>query len=65
MLSLKDLEPEGPFQHECILDTFALFLETIEPLPPQEQKLSDGYFPRIALALAAAAVRLSFIWNEL
>ncbi|KAF8317801.1 hypothetical protein F5887DRAFT_928748 [Amanita rubescens] len=55
-----DLELEGPFQHECILDTFALFLEVIEPLPSQEQNITGGYFPRVALALAAAAVERAF-----
>lgn len=47
---------EGPFQHQCILNTFALFLEITEHLPIEYRQIGHGGFPRAALALATAAV---------
>lgn len=55
MASLKD-RGEGPFQHQLILDTFALFIENVDHLPPQIRPIANGNYPCAALALAAAAV---------
>ena len=46
----------GPFRHECILNTFAQFLEATDHLPTNIILLENGHPPRGALALATAAV---------
>ena len=43
-----------PFQHECILGTFALYLEHVRFLPTNDRQST---WPCTALALAATAVR--------
>ncbi|KIK74214.1 hypothetical protein PAXRUDRAFT_176392, partial [Paxillus rubicundulus Ve08.2h10] len=47
---------KGAFMHECILDTFAFYLETISHLPASQRRSSYGQWPRAALALTTVAV---------
>ena len=49
--------PKGVFQHECILDTFAFYLETTQIIKSSRRDNEDCW-PRGALMLATAAVSL-------
>ncbi|KIJ12091.1 hypothetical protein PAXINDRAFT_15115 [Paxillus involutus ATCC 200175] len=56
----EDLVHKGAFMHECILDTFALYLETVEHLPETQWTTSSGWWPRGALMLSIVAVERAF-----
>ncbi|KIM51722.1 hypothetical protein SCLCIDRAFT_54330, partial [Scleroderma citrinum Foug A] len=48
---------QGPFQHECTLDTLAFFLESTHYVPSNVCARKN---PRAALALATVAVERAF-----
>ncbi|KAI6014245.1 hypothetical protein PISMIDRAFT_118000 [Pisolithus microcarpus 441] len=47
--------PKGTFQHDCILDTFALYLESTSVIKPSVRE-NPVHYPRGALMLATIAV---------
>ncbi|KAF8427568.1 hypothetical protein L210DRAFT_877488, partial [Boletus edulis BED1] len=51
----------GAFQHPCILETFAYFIETISTIPPEIWKSKK---PIAALALCTVAVERAFRYWE-
>ncbi|KIK73528.1 hypothetical protein PAXRUDRAFT_178187, partial [Paxillus rubicundulus Ve08.2h10] len=55
-----NLVRKGAFMHECILDTFAFYLETIAHLLASQRCSSYGRWPHAALALATVAVERAF-----
>ncbi|KAI6124317.1 hypothetical protein EV401DRAFT_1886342 [Pisolithus croceorrhizus] len=51
--------PKGTFQHDCILDTFAFYLESTSVIKPSARE-NPARFPRCALTLATIAVERAF-----
>ncbi|KAI6025354.1 hypothetical protein BKA83DRAFT_4492103 [Pisolithus microcarpus] len=51
--------PKGAFQHDCILDTFAFYLESTSVIKPSARE-NPARFPRCALTLATIAVERAF-----
>ncbi|KAI6107307.1 hypothetical protein EDD16DRAFT_1523351 [Pisolithus croceorrhizus] len=51
--------PKGAFQHDCILDTFAFYLESTSVIKPSVRE-NPACFPQCALTLATIAVERAF-----
>ncbi|KAI6141369.1 hypothetical protein EDD17DRAFT_1516148 [Pisolithus thermaeus] len=55
--------PKGTFQHDCILDTFAFYLESTSIIKSSARE-NPACFPQCALTLATIAVERAFlVWS--
>ncbi|KAI6159319.1 hypothetical protein EDD17DRAFT_1511440 [Pisolithus thermaeus] len=55
--------PKGTLQHNCILDTFAFYLESTSVIKPSARE-NPVHFPQFALTLATIAVERAFwVWS--
>ncbi|KIM55608.1 hypothetical protein SCLCIDRAFT_134390, partial [Scleroderma citrinum Foug A] len=51
---------KGVFQHPCILNTFAFYLESVGNLPLRRWWDNHGLWPKSALTLATVAIERAF-----